>query len=116
MQVGLVFLTDIVVFLKSDVNRTGQVRRVLRLLYEAEVTLRQKKFRFFAATKHYLVHVILLGCLELAQPPTDAAAKLKQPTEQTELCSFTGLFNVFTRFGPNLAHRPDLIRKKPRNN
>lgn len=49
-QFALVYLDDIVVFSKSLEVHTGQVRRVLRLLYKSRATLQSWKYKFFAGT------------------------------------------------------------------
>lgn len=44
------------------------------------------------------------GRLEIANHTTDAICGLREPTVVTKLTSFLGLYKVFRRFVPNLAH------------
>lgn len=75
-QFTLVYAVNIVVFSKLAANYIEQVRRVLRLLYEAGVTPKLKKCRLFAENMDYIGRVIRLTRLELAEHTTDALAKL----------------------------------------
>lgn len=93
----------IVVLSHSPTYHTDHVRRILRLLIEARVTLTLKKCKLFADGIDYLCHVIRLRRLELAESTKDAVTKLESPTTRTELRCFLGLWNICRWFVPNFA-------------
>lgn len=111
-QFALLFLDDIVVFLKPTQDHIDQVRRVLQLLYRASVTLKLKECKLYAEQIDYLGHVIRPGCLELSEHTTDAVVKLIGSTVQMKLCSFLGLCKVSRRFVPNFTHVAVPLKKK----
>lgn len=96
-------MEDIIVFTKSPADRSKQVWRVLRLLYEAGGMLILNKYKFFAKTTDYLAHVIRPSRLKLAKHTTDVVTKLELPTTQSELCSYLGLCDIFRRFVQNVS-------------
>lgn len=57
-QFTLVYLDDTVGLLKPLANYTKQVQCVLRLLYDAVVTLKLKKCKVFANSTNFLHRVI----------------------------------------------------------
>lgn len=65
--------------------------------------LKLNKWHFFHNRINYLGQVISPGSLDVAPKATDANKKLNIPTNITELRSFLGLCNVFSRFVPNVA-------------
>lgn len=103
-QFALVYLDVIVVFSKSSADHIKQVRRVSLLFYEAVVTLKPKRCKFFAETIDYLYHVNPNGRLKPARHTTDDVAKLEDPTTQTELPSFHCLSMAFRWIVWKFAH------------
>lgn len=75
LQLNLLYLDDIVVFSRSLAVHIEQVRRVLRLLYEAVVTIKLKKCKFFAETVDYVGHAIRPGRLEHAEHATETVTQ-----------------------------------------
>lgn len=90
-QIALVYLDDSAVFSKSLANYIEQAWRVSRLLYDEEVTLRLKKFKFFVKTIDWLSHVIRSVRLEIAVYTTDALEKLEYTIIRTESLFVLGL-------------------------
>jgi len=84
-------------------EHVGHVDRVLRLLRDAEVTLRLPKCRFFLNTLKYLGHEIKPGRLGAMDAHTRALRQAHFPTTRTHVRSFVGMCNVFRRFLPNVA-------------
>lgn len=103
LQLALVNLDDVAVFFRPLVDPDEEVRRVSRILYGADVTIKLRKRRFFAKKSDYLGHIIQPFHLELVVRAADNVAKLESPTKVTELRSFLGLCNVFRWFLPNLT-------------
>lgn len=78
-QFERVYLDYFVIFSNSPQKRIEQVRRVVRMLYEAWVTLKQKMSKFCAKTIDYLGNVIRTGLMTIAKHTTDAVAKVVHP-------------------------------------
>lgn len=96
---------------KLQVDRIEQVRRILWLLYEAEVKHKPRKCKLFAETINYLGHVIRLGRVVLAEPRTEVMAKIEHHTVQVQLRSFLELYSVLMRFVSSFAHLSALVIK-----
>lgn len=94
-QSALVYTDDIAVFLKSLEKHMVHVSNVLKLISDADVTLKLKKCRFFAKNIDYLEHVIRQRRLEITSHTTDAIRKLQLPTFLTKIGFFHGVCNVF---------------------
>lgn len=101
--------------MKSVKSHIELVRLALRLIYNADVTYRLKKFKVFAQKIDYLGHLILLGSFGHAEQTTDAVAKLGHNATQTMVWSDLGLCYVFTWLVPNFASLLALFNQKLRN-
>lgn len=99
----LVYLDDIVIYSKSPEKQMGHARRVLTLWNDADITSRLKMWKFFTETIAYTVHVIHQRHLKIASHMIGANSGIKPQTNLTELRSFLGSCNVFSRFDPNIA-------------
>jgi len=102
-QSCLIYLDDVIVYSKTGEEHVGHVHRVLRLLCDAEVTLRLPKCRFFRQTVEYLGHEIKPGRLGVMDAHTRALREARFHTTRTQVRSFLGMCNVFRRFVPNFA-------------
>lgn len=105
-------MDDTVVSSRSPPDHIEQFRRVLQVFYEACVTVKLKKCKYFAETIDYLSHVIRPGRLVFAEHKPDVEAKLEHPTTQSELRSFLILGNSSRRFASNFARLAALLNKK----
>lgn len=79
-QFVLVYLDDIVVFLKLSQDRIEEVTYVLRLLYKTGVFLKFNECKVVTEIIKYLSHVIRHGRLWLVERTTDNVPKLEHPT------------------------------------
>lgn len=94
-QYALVYLDNIIVFLKSVEEHIVHARNVLTLLGDTGVTHNFKKFRLFAETTDYLGQVVHSRRLESASHTTNVIRKRQPPTSLTQLRSFLELCSVF---------------------
>jgi len=99
----LIYLDDVIVFSKTEEEHVGHVECALRLLRDAEVTLRLPKCRFFRKTVEYLGHEIKRGRLGVMDAHTRALREAHFPTTRTQGRSFVGICHVFRQFVPNFA-------------
>lgn len=98
---ALVYLNDILIILRSPQEHIGHVRKVLKLLRNAGVTLKWKKSKFFLETIDYSGQAIRPRRLEIASHTTEAIRELKEPTNirissrssAFETC-YDGLFRI----------------------
>lgn len=67
---------------------TEQIRRVLRLLYKAEVTHKQNKCSFFAENINHSGPFYLAGHLEHTEHTTDVVWRHGPRTKQPEISRF----------------------------
>lgn len=111
-QFALIYLNDIIVFLRSSRDHIEHVLRVLSLLWGAGVTLILKKCNCFTRTLDFLGHVIQPRRLKITTHPKDARKGLKPPSDITELQSFLGLYNLLCCFGPIFARVADPFMQK----
>lgn len=109
-------MDDIVVFSRSPDDHIEHVSRIVRLLYESEVMVKQRRCYFFAETIISLCLHITPGCVEPAEHMTDEVAILEHLTTRTVLCSFLSLCNVFGWFVPYAACLAAPANKKLRKN
>lgn len=117
-QYALVYLNDIVILSKAPQEHIVHVRKVLKLLRIAEVTLRLKECRFTFKTIDYLVHVICARSLGASSPTTDPIGRLNTPNNVTKLISSLQLYSVFKQFVSNFARvatplNPTLKKDQP---
>lgn len=96
-------MNDNVIISRSLADHIEQVLCVSRLLYEGEVTFKQKKCKFFREKIDYPWHDILLGRFELSEHTTNAVVNPEKSTTNAERRSLLGLCSVFRRFVPNFT-------------
>lgn len=76
---------------------------VLKLLKEADVTLKLNKCALYTNRNDYYGYVIKPGLIEVANHTAEFTYELIAPTAVAELRSFLGLCNGFKNFVPNFA-------------
>lgn len=84
----MVYLDDFILYSKSVTEHLNHVREVLKLLYNAGVSLNISNCTFFDTSVTYLGHVIQPGGLEIERWNVAAIERALPPSNQTELRSF----------------------------
>lgn len=79
-----------------------------------KVKFKLKKYSLLAERTDYLGHDICPGSLKIATTTTSAIKELIYPCDQTELRSFLGLYNLFSRFVPDFRQVAAPFNKKLR--
>lgn len=74
---ALAYLDDVIIFSCMPEEHTYHVQKVLKVLYDAGVTLKLKKCEFFTIRIDYPAHVIRPGHLEVSTRTIDAIRRLK---------------------------------------
>lgn len=90
-QFALVYLGDIIIFLRSSIEHILNVRKVLTVLTDVDVTHSKKKLDFFTNSVDYLGHVIPRTDLKLSTLKIDAVRGLQESTKLTDISSFPGI-------------------------
>lgn len=102
MAVALVYLVDVVEFLRTLDENVDHVRLVLTLLYDPGVTLNLEKCKCFTNRIYKLSYVNRPGRLAESTRTTDAICRIQYPTSVMELRSSLGLCKVFHQLGSNV--------------
>lgn len=88
-QIVLVFLSDIVVFIKTLQQHIDHVQKVLSILHNASATIILKDCKFFTDTIDHRSHIIRQKCLGLDSHTTNFIDGPKPPANNTELRFFS---------------------------
>lgn len=93
-QFSMVYLNDMVIFLRILEVHIKHVRQALTLLPDAGVTIKSKKCEIFSNTNS-LDHVIHPEPLVESRHEIDETCDVKHPIHIKKLRSFLGLCNIF---------------------
>jgi transposase InsO family protein len=99
-----VFLDDILIVGKSQDDHLANLKKVLLVLQEHGLRLQKQKCQFALTEVEYLGFRISSKGIHPTVPKVQAIHSAKAPTCVSELRSFVGLVNYYSRFLPNLAH------------
>lgn len=113
-QFDLVYLDDIILFLRTPDEHNENVRQVMTLLNDAGVTLNLNKCKFFANFIDYVGHVLNPGHLEVVTRTIYAVLRFEHPTNLTEFRSFLGLCNGIPRIVSSFAYIAAPLNEKIR--
>ena len=100
-----VYLDDILVTGRSTEEHVQNLRAVLQRLQENGVTLKKEKCKFFLPEVEYLGFNVSKEGLRPTESKVKAIKDAKAPQSLSELRSFIGIVNYYSRFQPNLAHK-----------
>ena len=97
------YINNVLVTGKSQQEHLENLTRVLNCLEEAGVTLKRHKCAFAAPSVEYLGHVIDQEGLHPSEEKVRAIKQAPHPRNVTELKSFLGLLNYYSKFLPHLS-------------
>ena len=97
------YIDDLLVTGSNKEQHLQNLDRVMTHLESAGVTLKRSKCAFLTPSVEYLGHVIDKEGLHPSQEKVRAIQEALEPTNVSELKSFLGLINYYSKFMSNLA-------------
>ena len=97
----VVYIDDILVTGKTDAEHLQHLKEVLARLKKAGMKLKESKCSFMMEKVTYLGHVISQEGIYPAAEKVRAVSEAPIPSNVTQLKSFLGLLNFYSRFLPN---------------
>jgi len=94
----VVFIDDILVYLKSEEEHAEHVRIVLRVLKENQLCAKVSKCEFWLWEVSFLGHVISKGGIVVDPSKVDAVSQWESPKSVFEVRSFLELVGYYRRF------------------
>jgi hypothetical protein len=94
----LVYLDDILVFLKIEEEHVVHMSKVLKILRKHRLYAKLSNCHFAKDELHYLGHVVGKDEIKVDPAKIETVMKWNTPRDVGQLCSFLGLYNYFRRF------------------
>ena len=94
---------DILITGRNDQEHLRNLERVLQILEENGLKVKESKCDFFKSSIHYLGHVIDGQGLHTSKEKVRAVVDAPRPHDVSTLRSYIGLLNYYGRFLPDLA-------------
>ena len=98
-----VYIDDILVTGETEIDHLKNLNAVLECLKTAGIHLKWEKCKFMLPEVEYLGHIISADGLKPSQSKVKAVEEAPVPTNVSELKSFLGLVNYYSKFLHNLA-------------
>ena len=99
----IAYFDDLLVTGNSREDHLQNLEKVMARLESAGVTLKKSKCVFLTTSVEYLRHIIDKKALHPSSEQIRAIKEAPEPKNLTELKSFLGLINYYSKFLPNLA-------------
>jgi hypothetical protein len=97
----LVFFDDILIYRKTWTNHLTHVDRVLHLLSQHQLFLKQSKFAFGASKVEYLGHLVGKDGFRVVPKKIEAIQDWPHLKTLKSLCGFLGLIGYYCKFVKN---------------
>ena len=99
-----IYLDDILITGTSEADHLSTLDKVLTRLEAAGLHLKRNKCAFLLPSVEYLGHKISADGLQPTEEKVRAIKEAPHPTNVSQLRSFLGLVNYYSKFLPNLAN------------
>ena len=99
-----IYLDDILITGISEADHLSTLDKVLTRLEAAGLHLKKNKCEFLLSSVEYLGHKITADGLQPTEEKVRAIKEAPPPTNVSQLRSFLGLVNYYSKFLPNLAN------------
>ena len=97
------YIDDILVTGKDDREHFSHLEAVLKCLKEHGLTVKKNKCHFLQSSVEYLGKVISRESIQPSKTKVEAILKVNPPTDCTQLRSFLGMVNHYSKFLKCLA-------------
>lgn len=104
-------IDDLLVYANTITEHDERLRKVLKRLSEAEITLHAGKCIFGTTRIRFLGHVIDGDGIHIDEKHVEAIKEMGKPENLSELRSLLGSVNYLARFIPNLATRAHALNE-----
>ena len=94
----VVFINDILIYLRSVEEHEQHLRVILNKLRAHELYAKFSKCEFWLQEVAFLGHIIIADAVKVDPKKVKAVSEWKQPTNVTEIHSFLGLVGYYQRF------------------
>ena len=98
LQYGIIYLDDIIIFLKTPEEHLHQLRLVFQKISEVGLNLKPSKCEFFKTRLEYLGHIMSEKGIKTNPKKVQVIWDWPCLTNITETCSFLGLCNYYCKF------------------
>ena len=95
MEFVIVYLDDVLIFSKSELDHLEHLRVVFQRLQDYNVTLNGKKCHIFCLTLEYLGFTICAEGLRPQEKKIQAILQLSEPKTKKQLRRFLGMINYY---------------------
>ena len=95
---------DVLISGRNDDDHLKNLESVFKSLYEAGITVKKEKCRFFMEEVENLGHIIDKNGIRVNPKKTDAISKISSPQNIKQLQSFIGAVNYYGKYIPDMAH------------
>ena len=99
----MVYIDDILVTGRTEAEHLQTLQNVLARLQKAGVRLKKSKCIFMLSSVEYLGHRISAAGLHSTEEKVKAIREAPTPTSLTQLGSFLGIINYYSKFRPHLS-------------
>ena len=98
-----VYLDDILIAGKAEQDHLAILQKILYRLQNAGIRLKRCKYAFMPSSIDYLGHSISADGLQPTKEKVRAISEVPTPPKVTQLRSFLGVVNYYSKFLPNLS-------------
>ncbi|KAI3704673.1 hypothetical protein L1987_74900 [Smallanthus sonchifolius] len=99
----IVFIDDILIYSKTQVEHETHLRTILELLRKEKLYAKFSKYEFWLTEVQFLGHVINVNGIQVDPSKIEAISKWEIPKSPTEIRSFLGLAGYYRRFIQNFS-------------
>ncbi|KAI3818632.1 hypothetical protein L1987_12447 [Smallanthus sonchifolius] len=99
----IVFIDDILIYSKTQVEHETHLRTILELLRKEKLYAKFSKCEFWLTEVQFLGHVINMNGIQVDPSKIEAISKWEIPKSPTEIRSFLGLAGYYRRFIQNFS-------------
>jgi len=96
-------LDDIIITRQNKVEHLKNLDTVFNILYESGFKVKLSKCEFFKSEIEYLGHIISAEGLRKCENKVRAIVDAPAPRNTTQVKSFAGMVNYYSRFLPNVS-------------